>query len=249
MAITVALSLPAHSAEQAQAVPSFLQSPPADIRSSRKSVSRETATVGDVLTYTITIAKVGGPITHTIMFDTLTPPMSHATHLTYTGPTSFFLYNPGSRTVGWGAILPAGPVEVTLRWQVEITGAPPGGVLTNTARIFAGQILITREAATFIQTPTPIQPPTLTATPTNTATAASPPSPTATVASTSSPTAAPSATLRRTVRPRPAVTPPATLRAPTLPPPTVTPVPGAPAAPTATRPANRPLYLPETGKR
>lgn len=238
-----------------QAAPSYQSSPigpPPDIRLSRKTVDRSVATVGDVLTYTIAIINTGGPTQqNSVMVDHLKPEMAWTGYLTYTGVMSQYFYSPTQHGVGWAAMLPAGPVVVTLTWQVEITGAPPGGYLTNTAYIFADQRLVTREAVTFIQTPTA----TATPTPTNTSTPTNTPTPTdtSTPTTTPTPTDPPTSTVTPTPTSQLTRTPSSTpiLRLTNTPLPTTTLYPGGSLTPTPTGTslADWPRYLPETGER
>jgi uncharacterized repeat protein (TIGR01451 family) len=182
--------------------------PPPDLSLSEKTVSHRVATLGDALTYTITLVNTGGPAPGMVLIDYLKPEMTAVSHLTSTGPVSLWVYAPDQHALAGAADLPAGPVTVTLSWQVTISGLPPGGILTNTVGLWAPPQLIYRDAVTILHTPTPTATPTPTTTPTPTAmpippTASRTPLPTATgrVFPPSPPTFQPTATATGVWRP------------------------------------------------
>lgn len=190
---------------------------PPDLSQSYKTVSQSAAIVGDVLTYTVVMVNTGGP-GEVVTIDFLKPEMGYVSRLTYTGGDDLF-YNPSAHAWVWSAQTLTGTDRATITWQVTITGLPVGGVLTNSAGIWANQTLYVREAVTLIQTPTAT------------------PSPT--------PIPLPTATPSPTQTPRPTVTPSATPRShhPVVPPP------GPATTPTVgwRPPVTWPEFLPETG--
>lgn len=208
VAVLTALFLSSGGTEALQAAPVFQSNPPTptatptlpppDLSLSQKAVSSSVATLGDVLTYTVTLINTGGPAPGMVMIDYLKPEITSVSHLTYTGPVSLWVYEPTSHALAGAADLPAGPVTVTLSWQVTISGLPPGGILTNTIGLWAPPQLIWREVTTLVQTPTPTATPT--PTPTSTPTATSTPTVTATPTATASPTHTPWPTTTPTLR-------------------------------------------------
>lgn len=234
VAVLTALFLASGGTESLQAAPVFqsgLPTPtftptatltptpvPPDLSQSYKTVSQSVASVGDVLTYTVVMVNTGGP-GEVVTADYLKPEMGYVSHLTHTGSAEFFHYSPSEHAWVWANQMLTGTDRVTITWQVTITGLPVGGVLTNSAGVWANQTLYVREAVTLIQTATATSSPTQTPLPTAT------PSPTQT--------------------PRPTVTPSATphFHHP------VVPLPGPAPTPTVgwRPPVTWPKFLPETG--
>lgn len=231
VAVLIALWLSPNTPLQAAPVfqsglptPTFTPTATPDLQLSRKTASQSVATVGDVLTYTLTVVKTGGPAP-VIAGEFLRPELGNVINVTHTGVASFFDYSPAGHALAWVGPMTDGRDIVTITYQAQVLTAPVGGILTNTAQFgFLSGNVISREAAVFIQTPTP----TFTPTPTDTPTPTNTPTPTATATPTNLPTVAttvPVATFPPTVTSHPTVTP------------------------TLTRPAHWPKYLPETGTR
>lgn len=201
-------------------IPTSTPTAPPDISQSRKTVSHQLATVGDVLTYTVAITKTGPPA-RLLVWEWFEPTLGRFKAISHTQPADFSFSNDG---LVWNTMTPPGPYTAAIVYRAQVMSLPPDGIVTNTANIFAfGGNRATRQAATALQTATPFA--TYTPHPTSTA----------------RPTATPVPTAPPTATPVPPVTAKQTAAPPTLP--------ATPAPAEWQPPPNWPKYLPETGTR
>jgi uncharacterized repeat protein (TIGR01451 family) len=139
----------------------------ADLSFSAKDVFPTTGRVGDVVTFTITVANGGGGPTTFFATDTLPMSMSYVTGTLQVGygEASF---DPALRQIVWSGALP-GQHQTYLRFGARLENS---GRLTNTVYIGDDNgLVVARSAGLTVAIPTPTRTPTQTRTPTATPTA------------------------------------------------------------------------------